>query len=225
MQDMPEKPNEEADRGDDESRLAVYGLAPSDVLDDPLVIGPCKHVRLSGYGDKMDHRGLVRLKPKSLDDVKRWIGVPDEVGAKRACGCEMPSAIRGGGSPAEFRKLDVAMRRTMYDLAYEYVHGDSRRVAAYKPHLNVIVNRAVITGVFFRQDIDIYNGAVLEVGADIKILFARHIRIWVGGLLRITGDAKIDCVSITGEVTGKFVAFDYALPAFARVINVEVARD
>ncbi len=222
MQDMKEKPGKEADNGDDERRLAVYGLKPSDILDDPLVIGPCKHVLLSGDGDKTDHPGLVRLSPKNLDDVKRWIGVPDEVGAKRACGCELPSAIPGVGSRAEFRKMDVAMRRSMYLLAYEYVHGDSRRVAAYKPTLDFIVDRAVITGIFIRQDIDIHDGAVLEIGTGITILYARHIRIWVGGLLKLTGGATIDCVSITGDVTGNVGGIQDALPAFARVLNVEM---
>lgn len=221
---MEDKRGKETDSDGEEGRARIYGLQPADLLDHSLVVGPGKYVRLSGEGGESDHQAFVRLVPKNLDDVKRWIGVPDELGTKRVCGCGLPSGFQGVASAAEFRELGATMRRTIHELAYEYVHGDSRRVAAYKPVLDHILDRAVITGVFLRQDIDIHKGAVLEVGSNIKILFARHIRIWKGGLLKIIGGTKIDCVTITGGVSGVLAIKLDQVPLIGQLINQEVAR-
>jgi len=207
---------DEASPGNEEKRAAVYGLGVKDLHDVPLIIPPGKHVRLEperGAGEP----GYARLEPKSIDDVKRWIGVPDEIGAKR-CGCHMlPPEVPGVASAGELRKLDTTTQRAIRDIANEYVNGDSRRVLAYKPLLAHLIDRAYIVGVFLRQDIDIYNGSVLEIGKSVKILFARHIRIWRGGLLKISGNAKIDCVSINGDITGVFQAIDKI--AIGRLMN------
>lgn len=200
----------------EEKRLSRYGLKPTDALAGSLVVAAGKRTELCTAGGETPPEGLLRLEPKSLDDVKQWIGVPDELGAKRACSCEMPAEVPGVSSASELRELDTNSRRAIRNLAQEYVHGDSRRVAAYAPILDLMVDRAYLHGWFFREDIDIYNGAVLEIGGAVRILFARHIRIWVGGELRITGDATIDCVSITGDYQGPMPVAD--IPAkFAAV--------
>jgi hypothetical protein len=184
------------------SRLAPYGLESKEIFDHPLTIPPNTQMLLSAERVKEAHPALVRLEPKTIDDVKKWIGVPDEVGAKRACCCKLPASIPGVGSASEIRQLDPNARRALQDIADEYVNGDSRRVTAYKPVLNYLVDRSWVNIFLIRQDIDIHNGAVLTVGANIKVLWARNIRIWKGGLLKIKGKAKIDCVSITGNYSG-----------------------
>jgi hypothetical protein len=125
--------------------------------------------------------------------------VPDQLGAKRACSCILPTEIPSVTSTHDYRELSANSRHSMHQLAYEYVHGDSSRVAVYKPLLDYMLDRAFINGFFLRQDIDIHDNAVLELGADIKLLYARHIRIWPTGQLKIVGDSKIDCVSIKGN--------------------------
>ena len=89
----------------------------------------------------------------------------------------------------------------------------------YKSVLDPLVDRAIITSVFIRLDIDIHKGAVLEIGRDIKVLFARHIRIFRGGLLKVTGSAKIDCVSITGNLLDVVGTIVDQFPPFATVLN------
>lgn len=206
----------------EEKRARVYGLGLKDLLDESIIVGPGKYVRLSGSGLKWEGPGLARLQPKGIDDVKRWIGVPDELGAKSSC-CREPAAeLPGIANPGDIRKLDVTSQRALRDLASQYVHGDSRRVAKYRDVLAHLVDRAVINGIFLRPDIEIHKGAVLEIGRDIKILFARHIRIWRGGLLKLTGDTKIDCVSITGNLLELGSKVD-KIPAFGTVIQ-EVAN-
>jgi hypothetical protein len=215
----PVNNQEEPNYPREEKRAGVYGLKLNDLLDQPIVVSPGKYVRLSGLGRQAEP-GLARLQPKNLDDVKRWIGIPDALGAKRSCGCDLPAGVPGVSTAGDVRQLDPNMQRALHDLANQYVNGDSRPLAAYQSTLNLLVDRAVINGVFLRQDIDIHTGAVLEIAKDLKVLFAGHIRIWRGGLLKLKGPTKIDCVSITGNLTNMIVAVDH-LPSFATLISLE----
>jgi hypothetical protein len=194
-------------------------MRADELFDHPLVVPDDTHLRLSTDRLKEAHPAVRRLYPKTIDDVKRWIGVPDTIGAKRSCGCSLPAGIPGLESGSELRKQDDRVLRSAYALADEYVHGDSRRVAAYKPILDMLVERSWINIFALRQDIDIYKGAVFEVGSDIKVLWAAHIRIWKGGLLKVTGNAKIDCLSITGNYTGLIKVVDTAV--FGRLLSKE----
>jgi hypothetical protein len=208
---MDDKARKEDDCGPEADRLANYGLDPEKVFDQPMTIPADARMVLTSEKAKEGHPALVRLEPKNIDDVKRWIGVPDDVGAKRGCSCKLPSAVPGVASASELGRLHPEVRKSLYDLAHEYVHGDSRRVAAHKPTLDYLVDRSWINVVAIRKDIDIHKGAVLTIGHDIRVLFARHIRIWQGGLLRIVGDSKIDCLSIVGEYVGIIGPYDASL--------------
>jgi hypothetical protein len=209
----------EPESPDTDKRVGVYGIPPNQLLDESIVVSAGKHVRLSGLETKSNGAGLVRLQPKTIDDVKRWIGVPDTLGARRKCCAEPAAAVPGVTSAGELRKLDMQERRAVHDLADEYVNGDSRRVASYGPLLNHLVDRAVITGIFLRQDIDIHKGAVLEIGKDVKVLFARHIRIYRGGLLKLTGSTKIDCVTITGDLSSNILVTVDKFPSYAKLLT------
>ncbi len=180
-------------------RLKRYGLEASEDVGDALVVEEGEHIRLFADGRDDPGPGRIRLEPKSMDDVKRWIGVPDELGARRSGKCRLPAEIPGLESSSDLRKLDPSSRLNLQDLAHEFVHGDSRPLKSYEPLLMKLLDRSWIVGWYFRKDIDIYPGAVLEVGGGTKVLFARHIRIWTGGTLKVTGDATIDCVSIRGN--------------------------
>jgi hypothetical protein len=199
--DPVHQPNSGQDDKRDAERVKQYGLAFEDVIDDGIVVPEGVRMRLPGRAS--DSAELKRLTPKSLDDVKRWIGVPDHLASKRCQGCVLPSEIPAAESAAQYRSLDPNVRRSMHALARHYVYGDSRSVSAYKPVIERVIDRASIVGTFLRRDIDIHSGAVLEVGKQIKVLFARHIRIWRGGQLRISGDARIDCVSIQGNYSDR----------------------
>jgi len=195
-------------------RAAVYGLQLDHMWDQSIVVSAGKSVRLSGLERTTTERGLVRLQPKDLHDVKRWIGVPDELAGKRSCCNALPAELPGLASAKDYRRLDANAQKAVRDLAHEYVYGDSRRVAPYKSILDAVVDRATVTGIFVRQDIEIHTGAVLEIAKNVKVLFARHIRIWRGGLLRLKGATKVDCVSITGGLQSIAVTLDH-LPPFA----------
>jgi len=219
----PTAHQEEPNDPREEKRARVYGLKLEDLQQESIVVSKGKYVRLSGRGRK-DDRGLVRLKPKDIDDVKRWIGVSDELGARRSC-CHqnLPAEVPAVATAADLRALDANSQRALHGLADQYVHGDSRQLGRYKPLFGALLDRAVISGVFVRQDIDIHSGAVLEIDKDLKVLFARHIRIWRGGLLKLLGPTKIDCVSISGGLLNLVVALDQ-LPKYATVLEWEAAN-
>jgi hypothetical protein len=213
----------ERDDAREEKRAQVYGVQLKELLEHSIVVGPGKYVRLSGLSIRSEQPGLVRLRPKDLDDVKRWIGVSDELGAKRSCCTRLPAEVPAIAGAGDIRKLDPQSQLELHNLAEEYVHGDSRQLVAYKRTLDHLVDRAIISGAFTRQDIDIHTGAVLEIDRDLKILFARHIRIWRGGLLKLKGPTKIDCVSITGNLPN-FVAAVDRIPSFASYVSLEAAN-
>jgi len=208
-----------------EERARVYGLEDGHLLDKNIVIGPGKHVVLSSANAKEGEPGLARLRPTDIEDVKRWIGVPNDLAAKRGCCAPAPAMVPGAASLSEFRKLDPQARLAVHMLAEEYVQGDSRRVSNYKPLLDHLVDRSFLAGLFLRQDIEIHRGAVLELGRDLKILFARHIRIYRGGLLKFNGAAKVDCVTLTGNLIALSDLVSEWLPSFATLKTVGVDHD
>lgn len=199
MKDKPTK-QPRADDSVDKKRLAPYGISLDSVLPEGLSVPPGKKLRLSTERGKRTDTGYVYLSPKSIDDVKRWIGVPDELAAHGGCRFTGLPGISIVKEPHDLRKLKPAEMRGLRDLGLAYVHGDSRLVAWSRSLLDGLVTEASIVGVFVRHDIDIYPGAVLEIGGGIRLLWARDIRIWHGGTLRIEGDTRIDCVNILGGV-------------------------
>lgn len=209
----------EPDRSLEAKRLAPYGLEPDQVLNHSLIIPAGARMRLDAPNAKAGHPAVFRREPKSIDDVKRWIGVHDELGAKRACGCSLPSALPAAKSASDLRRADPAVLQSLYGVADEYVNGDSRRVAAYQPILNQLVDRSWINFFMIRHDIDILNGSVLTVGSNIKVLWAANIRIWKGGLLKFVGNAKVDCLSIVGNYSGTHRIIDNTV--FNGVLTLE----
>jgi hypothetical protein len=181
-----------------EERLKPYGLAPEDVFQEDLIAPPNQVLHLSSDRGQTEAQGIVTLQPRSIDDVKRWIGVPDEV-ARRRRPREEPAAISLVGGPSEIRNLRQPQLRGLYQAGEAYVHGDSSAVASYKGSLDQLVVDARIIGVFVRQDVNVYG--VLELGDDVKLLWARNVRIWPSGSIRLLGNSKIDCLAIEGVPT------------------------
>jgi hypothetical protein len=179
-----------------EQRIKRYGVAAKDIFPDDLAAPPDGVLHLSSERGQTEERGFVTLRPRSIDDVKSWIGVPDDVARQRQCAPDCPPAVSLVGGPTELRNLTQPQLRGLYRLGETYVHGDSRLAAPFRETLNYLVVDAVIIGIFVRKDLDVFG--LLEIGADVKILFARHIRIWPRGKIRFLGNSKIDCQSIEG---------------------------
>lgn len=182
-------------------RLKPYGLAGEEAAVGDIVV-PAKHkLRLSTNRGKIRERGFVHLRPRSIDDVKRWIGVSNEVATKMPCRHVCPSSVAMVAAPSDVRKLNQGALRDLHRMGEAYVHGDATHLTPYREVLNHLMHDAVIIGVFVRGDITVYSGAVLEVGADVRLIWARHIRVWSGGTIVLEGDTKIDCTSIEANIS------------------------
>jgi len=183
------------------SRLAQYGLAISDAFTESLVVPQGKTLTLSAPASGQKANGYVRLTPTSIDDVKKWIGVPDAVGARRTFTSASVSSLAVVNSPAALKAAPAPQRQSVRTLAYQYVYGNSGSLAHLSPTISHLVTSGYINGLFLLQDIDVLPKAVLHVAKSLKILFANNIRIWKGGEIKFDGDLKVDCSMMEGNFT------------------------
>lgn len=183
------------------TRLTAYGLAEADAFPDSLVVPEGKTLTLSAPAAGQKKAGYVTLRPKTIDDVKRWIGVPDSVGKRRTFPPLQTSRLAFVGGQAAGATLSKAQRVSLKDLADQYVNGDSSSLTHYSASISQILNKAFVNGVFLLQDVDVLPNAELKLAANLKVFTANNIRIWKGGRIRILGHMKVDCASIVGNYT------------------------
>jgi len=184
------------------SRLSTYGLTAADAFSEDVVVPEGMSLTLSAPPAGEDSSGYITLRPQTIDDVKRWIGVPDEVGRRREFSCEPVSELALVDSPADFAKLAQSQRQSLRELAKRYVYGDSAVLSQYKTTLSHLLEDAFIQGIVLGADVDVLPGAQLQIAANLKVFVARRVRIWTGGRIKLLGDTKIDCASIVGKYTG-----------------------
>lgn len=195
------------------TRLAAYGLAEADAFSDSLVVPEGKSLTLSAPAAGQTKAGYVTLQPKTIDDVKRWIGVPDNVGKRRSFPAVQTSRLAFVGDEAPGATLSKAQRVSLRDIADQYVNGDSSSLTHYSVSISQILNKAIINGLFFLKDVDVLPNAELKLAANLKVFSANNIRIWKGGRIRILGHMKVDCASIVGN---------YTAPKIPLVINTSL---
>jgi hypothetical protein len=183
------------------TRLAQYGLAATDAFNGSIVVPEGKTLTLSAPPSGQKVNGYAKLTPKSIDDVKRWIGVPDNVGARRTFAPVAVSHLAMVDSPAALKALPALQRQGVRTLAYQYVYGNSATMAHLSPTFSHLVASGYINGLFVLQDIEVLPKAVLNIAKNLKVLFANNIRIWKGGTIKVDGDLKMDCASMTGNYT------------------------
>jgi hypothetical protein len=160
-------------------------------------------------------QGVYRtLKPKSLTEVKKWIGIPDEVARKRRIlnveGPVGPAAWRTARtletvalpSPEKFEmaKANAPQRRMLKEVARNFVYGDSKTlVPAELAMAEQVLIGAVLVAVA-SKNIVIEHDAQLVVQPDVWVLAANAIKIYQGGQLIANGTLMVDCVSMQGNI-------------------------
>lgn len=157
---------------------------------------------------------LQYLQPKSLDDVKNWLGNPDEALAKPALGTR---TITSALSIAPSRAIATTMLPSaiipvqpsytqqesddLHLLASAYVYGHSAGVDTKQlPALNAwIAKLNVRIPVFVFNNIDVAAGATLHV--NISALFANYITVENTGRIKLRGGSKtsIHAAGFTGK--------------------------
>lgn len=181
------------------ARLQRYGVSPEQALTEPLIVPPRKILEVSVEQLADKKRGMVELRPKSIAQVKEWIGIPNSVARRYPRELPRLTNVRLG-PPEVSRARTPALNRNLYQLAKAFVHGDSEGLDHYIPILDKLLVEATIVGIFLLSDIDVYG--TLDIAPSLKVLLARDVRIWGDGVIRFHGAGKIDCVSIQGKRKG-----------------------
>lgn len=197
------------------TRLQFYGVNSADQKPADLQVPANQEMVLNANDPKLS-RQVVKLVPKTIDDLKKWIGTPNagfaHVQAATASTLARP-ALANSNRLATLAQLhpvlqavlpvhnkytpseDIALRQ----LAAAYVFGHSETVnAAQLPALNKwisVIDPHLILIIF--NDIHVASGATLVVNHN--VLFANHITIDKGGKIQMKiTKSKIDCAGIKG---------------------------
>jgi hypothetical protein len=180
------------------TRLKPFGLAPAHLqLTNDLEV-PANQTVVLDAADPKYAKQVSQLTPKTIDDLKTWIGIPDTAFAQTAAPApaEAPLTVL----PVHEAYLPQ-QSAALYGVARNYIFGNSNVVSRTQvPALNAwLKSIAGSIKIILFQDIHVASGAVLVVNPSITVLFARYITIDQGGLIRVKcTHGGINCAGIKG---------------------------
>jgi len=179
------------------ARLAVYGLSEKKVSLSDLRLERNEVRYLSGVDVNLSKQ-VVRLKPKTIHDLKSWIGVPDEAisqVASPSVQIVQPRAKFSGNVKS------VSNHPVFAASAKYFVFRDSRSInSRLVPILSKWIQEITpLIHMFLANDIHLSSGSQLVVTPDILLIFARNITIEPNASIRVQGtEMKIDCAKLVG---------------------------
>ncbi|MGH2343975.1 MAG: hypothetical protein ACRDG4_02035 [Chloroflexota bacterium] len=175
-----------------EERLAVYGLSHHQLKLSALTV---RHRTTLDYRAYPDKHTFSLLKPKSVNDLKKWVGIPDS-----AFGHDQPRF--GPFTEIATRRLESPVSLTGSDgkaiqaIAREYIYGNAQSLSASQTELvNRYISLAtdqIAVSIFYFTTVTIDDGAVLEIGNGSSVFFAEVLRIHRNGTLAVVGDVRAD---------------------------------
>jgi hypothetical protein len=195
------------------ARLKLFGLSAANVQTSNNLEVPDGQTVVLDAADKRYAKQVAQLRPKSIDDLKAWFGVPDAAFVTPAAAM----AAQPGTVIPVHDAYTPAQTTGLYSLARSYVFGHSASVnRAQLPALNQwLTSIASVINTILFQDIHVAVNATLVVNASITVLFARYITIDQGGLIKIKCSyGGINCAGIKGYVPPYIPA-----PGVVRLIN------
>jgi hypothetical protein len=177
------------------TRLRVYGIDAKRMDLPNLEVRANQEVLLDT--DRKLGKQVV-LSPKTIDEVKRWIGVPDAAFAVDEATCGNPPRPIIPASD----KVTPEQSASLYKLARSYIYSHSSTVSKeQRPALDAWlrgIGSRIAIGLF--HDIHVAAGGQLVVHPSILVLFAHHITIDPGGMIVLKStQSKIDCAGIKGN--------------------------
>lgn len=184
-----------------EQRVKHYGLSLDPKKLEEKVISKDEKLVLSAAPGQGCKDGPTHvLETQDIDQLKRWIGVPDAIAEQRCCHRNPPAPRGWLVQTKNEHTLARAARRVepdaMHRLAREYVFGDARRLLAYKPILEQFYGRFRIPLWLFRR-IVVGPGAVLEFNtSNPVVLQAGTIEIAATGRIVSRSSLNVDCISL-----------------------------
>lgn len=188
-------------------RLRRYCLENVEVRD---LRTPCNGtVTLSASPrDPSDHRPVM-LHTRDLDELKRWIGVPDSaVRGRSLVEREHSRAFAKGRPPAgvsaEAVRTESAAKRTLTDSASldavraharSYLFGDSALVKDARPVIERFFGAFRIP-VWIFQKVTVTSGSVLAFGTGANVLLASELEIEQGGRVVSYGSLTVSVTTL-----------------------------
>ena len=180
-------------------RLKLYGLTEQQVQLEDLHVAEGQRQVLTG-DDPQLRKHVVQLRPQSVEQLKSWIGVPDEA-------ITHLRALDTGNAPVAVfhplpEELTASDHSALHTLARNFVFGNSAAVGISPQSLSEWVSRigAIINQYVFR-DIEVAANAQLIVAPDVFVLFARYITVHPTGKILVRGTStRIDCAGFTDGV-------------------------
>jgi hypothetical protein len=202
-----------ADQSDFIKRLGLFGLDTSAITQPDLVVPSQSKLTLSTSGPNSFTHPHV-LVSKNLDDVKKWIGIPDTyfqkgtlrgIAAPPALRLAAPATAEAASPRASFTASILAgeaatraSRLTSTDLdtvrigAISYIWGDSARASSYKAIAEQHFGEFQISiWPFFT--IFVSAGSTLQLGPGHNVLCAWRITIQQGGIIASSGGLTVQC--------------------------------
>lgn len=171
-----------------EERLKAYGLSARQAVDELTLEGREHRVARSHE----DEPGMVRLKARSLEQVRRFIGAPlgvyqDE--EPRGEPVEMDEGILARLRKQEVRPEDrPVLDRVMAEYLYGNEKANAKLIGQLKPHLEKWLVGDFWFGLF--RTLTIPAGATYEFGPGTLVL--DRLRIHKTGKLVARGECKFD---------------------------------
>jgi hypothetical protein len=178
------------------ARLKTFGLSAAKLqLTNNLEVPMNQTVTLDASDQKLAAQ-LARATPKTIDDLKTWLGVPDAAFTQAAAPVARPMAVL----PVH-EAYTPDQSAALYGVARAYIFGNSAAVSqAQIPALNAwLASIAGSISIITFQDIHVAAGARLVVNPSITVLFARYITIDQGGVIQVRcTHGGINCAGIKG---------------------------
>lgn len=167
--------------------------------------------------DNAFRKQIVNLKPKSIDDVREWVGIPQRSFSRRVT----PEF----GTIASLRptvKIESATRRELYSVprsAKLEVLDTPQRHAFMNAAQNLVFGKVSVTDAatplftaakahilartfpfFFAPNIYVYANSTLVIDPSIASVLALRIRIWQGGKIVTPSYVSFHCYSVEGGI-------------------------
>jgi hypothetical protein len=161
-------------------KLAFYGMDENSINLEDLIVRSNQFVRIKS-GESLYESGVVKLRPKSIDDLKKWIGMDKSI--KLSVTHEYVRVVDNVGTPLVFDRkkllglnLNKLLRAYLFDDPYKYVQ------------IKDLLDRAANTheiGTIHYNDIRIEENGILEIDRDINLMNVNRLYIEKGGVIRI----------------------------------------
>jgi hypothetical protein len=184
-------------------RLRPYGFQVAEVEQalGNLVVARGQQVHVTRRNPAVERHIRQLPVPKSLAEVKRIIGVPDEV-ARVLSRPLRPLAVNPALVSSQLApELTAPVNASLWASARHAVFGTSGSVSPSEivsiDQWIAHINPVIFAGLF--QDITVQSGGRLYIDADVQVLFANNILIEQGGQVLCLGSiVKFDCATLRG---------------------------